>query len=201
MSGPDVLITGFGPFPGVEWNPTGWLVQRLARTQHPSVTAAVLPVSWHSAWAGLEPLLEAARPRLVIHFGVSSEADGFCLERRAYNACSPLLDADGAAPDDSQVVPSPVASLDVTLPLKLICAAVASANIRVTRSDDPGRYLCNALLFRTLHWAQGTRTCAGFVHIPHIVESGVLPAAQALAGARLIIEAALHAETTTTVTA
>ncbi len=201
MSGAEVLITGFGPFPGVAWNPSGWLVQTLARAHERRVAAAVLPVSWTGAWAALEPLLEAAQPRQVILFGVSREAQGIHLEQRAYNERAPHPDADGAAPDNLRLLPSHAESLDATLPLASIASTVASAGIRVKLSSDPGRYLCNALLFRTLHWAQGTPTRVGFVHIPQIAETGPLTPAQALTGARLIVETAISAESAVPATA
>ncbi|RIA47292.1 hypothetical protein [Dichotomicrobium thermohalophilum] len=201
MSASGMLVTGFGPFPGVGWNPSGWLVQTLARTHARPLTGAVLPVSWQSAWAALEPLLEAARPRQVILFGVSQEATGFCLEKRAYNARGPHADVDGASPKDHRLLPSPVETLNATLPLEPIASTVAAADIPVALSEDPGRYLCNALFFHTLHWAHGTSTRVGFVHIPHIAESGPLTRAQALRGARLIVETAARAEQTAPVTA
>ena len=201
MSAPEVLITGFGPFPGVAWNPSGWLAQMLARGHARRVAAAVLPVSWTGAWGALEPLLESARPRQVILFGVSGDAEGFCLEQRAYNERAPHIDSDGLAPCDNRLLPSACDSLDATLPLAPIASAVVAADIPLTLSSDPGRYLCNAMLFRTLHWAQGRPTRVGFVHIPHIGQDAPLTPVQALTGARLIVETAISAESAVPATA
>lgn len=201
MNSREVLITGFGPFPGVAWNPTAWLVQTLARTHSRPLTAAVLPVSWQSAWAALEPLLEAAQPRQVILFGVSREARGFCLEQRAFNARSEHADAEGATPENQRLLDSPAENLDATLPLTSIASTIDAAGFPVELSDDPGRYLCNAMLFHALHWAQGTRTRVGFVHIPHLGETGPLTPVQALTGARLIVETGISAESAVPATA
>lgn len=201
MSAPEVLLTGFGPFPGVAWNPSAWLVQTLARTQDRPMAAAVLPVSWDGAWAALRPLLDAHTPRQVILFGVSARAHGFCLEQRAYNARGPDADVNGASPKDHRLLPSPVETLNATLPLEPIASTVAAADIPVALSEDPGRYLCNALLFHALNWAQDKPTRVGFVHIPHIDETGPLTPAQALTGARMIVETALSADAAATVTA
>jgi pyroglutamyl-peptidase len=201
MSAPEVLLTGFGPFPGVAWNPSAWLVQTLARTQDRPVAAAVLPVSWDGAWAALRPLLDAHTPRQVILFGVSARAHGFFLEQRAYNARGPQPDADGAMPDDHRLLSSDAGHLDATLPLAPIAAALGAAGIPAALSGDPGRYLCNALLFHALNWAQDKPTRVGFVHIPHIDEAGPLTPAQALTGARMIVETALSADAAATVTA
>jgi pyroglutamyl-peptidase len=201
MSAPEVLITGFGPFPGVAWNPSAWLVQTLARTHARPLTGAVLPVSWQTAWAALEPLLDAARPRQVILFGVSREARGFCLEQRAYNARSDHADAEGATPENQRLLDSPAENLDATLPITSIASTIAAAGIPVELSEDPGRYLCNALLFHSLHWAQHKPTRVGFVHLPHVTETGPLTPAQALTGARLIVETAIRAESAVPATA
>lgn len=191
MSAAEVVITGFGPFPGVAWNPSGWLVQTLARTHQRPLAAAVLPVSWHGAWAALAPLLEASRPRHLILFGVSHQATGFALEQRAFNARGPHADAHGETSADKRLVRECAETLDATLPLAPTASALAAANIPVVLSDDPGRYLCNALLFAALHWAQNEPTRVGFVHIPQIGETGPLTPAQALTGARLIVETAV----------
>ncbi len=196
MSAPEVVITGFGPFPGVAWNPSGWLAQTLARTHERPLAAAVLPVSWHSAWGVLEPLLEDLRPRQLILLGVSREARGFCLEQRAYNSRSDHADADGATPENQRLLPTHAESLDATLPLPTIASALAAADIPVEVSTDPGRYLCNAMLFHALHWARDEPTRVGFVHIPQIGETGLLTPAQALTGARLIVETAIGAPST-----
>ncbi len=194
MSAREILIAGFGPFPGVAWNPSGWLAQTLARTHERPLAAAVLPVSWHSAWAVLAPLLEADRPRQVILFGVSGDAEGFCLEQRAYNARGPQADAHGETPEDRRLMHEPIETLDATLALPPIASALAAADLPVEVSTDPGRYLCNALLFHALHWARGRPTRVGFVHIPHLGDAGPLTPAEALTGARLIVETAISAE-------
>jgi len=56
--------------------------------------------------------------------------------------------------------------------------------------------LCNAMLFHALHWARDEPTRVGFVHIPQIGETGLLTPAQALTGARLIVETAIGAPST-----
>lgn len=194
MRADQVLITGFGPFPGVADNPSSWIVQMLARTLDAPPLAAVLPVSWQGAWAVLEPLLEAAQPHHVILFGISARARGFCLEQRAYNANTASPDANGAQPREASLLAEAPESLDTTLPLDRMRAAVAAAGLPVELSGDPGRYLCNATLFRTLHWAQGRATRAGFIHIPPLGADQPLTRSQGLTGARLILEAVLRAD-------
>jgi len=200
--GTEVLITGFGPFPGVARNASGWLVQTLARTQGASLpgslTAAVLPVSWRDAWGVLEPLLDRRRPRRIIMFGVSAQASGFCLEQRSYNAVSTMADAHGERPAEERLHQDGPDILDSTLPVCEIAAALSASGLATEISHDPGRYLCNALFYQTLHWTRAHPDVrAGFVHIPQDapeMASGVrlLDSTRLLTGARLIVETAIR---------
>lgn len=204
MSAPEaeVLITGFGPFPGVSRNVSGWLVQTLARdcalARSGGLAAAVLPVSWRDAWGVLEPLLDHRRPRQIIMFGVSAQTSGFCLEQRSYNAVSTMMDAHGARPGDERLCQDGPEMLDSTLPVSDIAAVLSASGLPAEISHDPGRYLCNALLYQTLHWARANPdTRAGFVHIPQDAPemaggAMLLDSTRLLTGGRLIVETALR---------
>lgn len=204
MSAPraEVLMTGFGPFPGVPRNPSAWLVQTLARTPGAvspgGLTAAVLPVGWRDAWGALEPLLDSLRPRHVILFGVSARARGFCLEHRAHNAVAAREDAHGEHPEGERILPHGADTLDATLPFSTAAAALTASGLPVEISHDAGRYLCNALLYHTLDWSRANPPArAGFVHIPHHDPKNPdaarpLDGARLLTGARLIVETAIR---------
>lgn len=188
-----VLVSGFGPFPGVPRNPSASLTQMLARTEQPPVGAVVLPVSWRQAWETLEPLLESTQPAHVILFGVASGAGGFRLERCAYNARAVQRDAFGHEPDTERIVAAGPDKLEASLPLDTIASALSTAGLPTETSCDPGRYLCNALYYHTLNWAQRHATQVGFVHIPPLGKNAPLNLATALNGARVIIKTARHA--------
>src|SRR5687767_5251833 len=83
-----LLVTGFGPFPGVERNPSREIAQALEqRGLGPGVEviAAELPV----AFAGVAPAIDEVLGRLqpppdvLLGLGVWSHGDSFRLERRA----------------------------------------------------------------------------------------------------------------------
>jgi len=198
VSAPDTLVTGFGPFPGVAHNLSGWLAQMLARTHGANVMAAVLPVCWQGAWGALAPLLDECRPRCIILFGVSREARGFQLEQCAYNAASGQADTKGRTAPDGQLTALGSHRRNASLPLGDIADKLTKARLPVTLSDDPGRYLCNATLYRALEWAEGAGdTRVGFVHIPpHCTSDSAKPtglsAGDLLTGARLIVDTAMH---------
>jgi len=167
-----VLITGFGPFPGVPVNATMRLVPELVRTGahlHPDVRilSEILATEWAAAPQRLEPLLAEARPDLVLHFGVSSRARGFEIEARARNACTQSPDAVGALPAGAAVQEGGAEHLATSLPVQHIVTRLRLRGIPAFVSRDAGGYLCNATLYHSLGCARdvpGRRV--GFVHVP-----------------------------------
>ena len=93
-----ILITGFGPFPGAPYNPTGPLVSELARRRHPAFVnvrrvAHIFPVSYEAVDRELPALLKRERPDALIMFGLAG-APGRCGSKCAHamrsRACSPM---------------------------------------------------------------------------------------------------------------
>ena len=98
-----VLLTAFGPFPGVPVNATMRLVPELAERAalaFPDVrfVAEMLATEWLGAPRHLAAVVAEVKPDLILHFGVSSRARGFEIEQRAHNACRSMPDAAGVLP-------------------------------------------------------------------------------------------------------
>jgi pyroglutamyl-peptidase len=167
-----VLITGFGPFPGVPVNATMRLLPELSRAAaraFPDVQFAVevLPTDWAAAPRRLRQLLAEVDPDLALHFGVSSRARGFEIEQRARNACAATPDASGALPTGAAIRDGGAEHLPASLPVRHIVARLRHLGIPAFVSRDAGTYLCNAALYHSLVCAKdasGRRV--GFVHIP-----------------------------------
>jgi len=167
-----VLITGFGPFPGVPVNATMRLLPELAQWAprlFPGVgfSTAVLATEWLAAPLELDRLLLATKPDLVLHFGVSQRARGFEIELRARNASSALPDACGALPADRNFHHHGAEHLATSLPVRHIVTRLRRRSIPAFLSRDAGAYLCNATLYHSLlraGSAPGRRV--GFIHIP-----------------------------------
>ena len=169
-----ILVTGFGPFPGCAQNPTASLIHELGVTppvlpHDMALETAVLPTEWDRAWESLAPLLSRVQPVAVIAFGVSPRADGFCLERFAYNETCRLADAAGKLSQAGTVCDTGLMRIATGLPVDDLIAALRANGLRADGSTDPGRYLCNFILYRLLDWAGacGRPVHAGFVHVPH----------------------------------
>jgi pyroglutamyl-peptidase len=166
-----VLITGFGPFPGVPVNATMRLVPELQRRAEQAfgvtITAGILPTEWVAAPAQLDHLLAASDPDLVVHFGVSSRARGFEIELRANNTCAPSPDASGALPYMSTIRRSGASTLPASLPVQYLATRLRRIGVPAFASRDAGAYLCNWLLYHSLERV-GSSRCrrVGFIHIP-----------------------------------
>lgn len=195
-----VLLTGFGPFPGVPVNASADLVRRIvraARRRYPTAcfAVAVLPTQWTRAQNRIEALHRRHRPALALHFGVASGTEGIRLETEARNFCRTSIDAAGALP------PAPVLSADgpmqrhATIDISAIADALREGGWPVSISQDAGGYLCNAVLYYSLASAESRDVCqVGFVHIPADLSNTALDAAALTAAAITIIEVALGSD-------
>lgn len=165
-----VLITGFGPFPGVPVNATMRLVPELAfaaRRLHPDlrITSEILPTEWGVAPQRLGVLLGEIAPDLALHFGVSSRARGFEIERRACNVNTGLPDAAGQMPAGQAIRAGGAEFISASLPVAHLVERLRQRGIPAFASRDAGTYLCNSLLYHTLAAAPPGRR-AGFIHLP-----------------------------------
>ncbi len=170
---PTIVLTGFGPFPGVTKNATAVLVPRLveaARTRFADhdIVGEVLPTEWRAAPETLTRLLDGRRAVLALHFGVSDNADGFQVELIGRNVRGGKKDAAGEAPPTACVAEEGPTLLASTLPAEYILARLSKLKLPCRASVNAGDYLCNALLYHSLDVARDLPQpfMAGFVHVP-----------------------------------
>jgi len=172
-----ILLTGFGPFPGVPENASAILVPKLAhlvarRFHAHRVVARILPVEWDAAPDRLAAHYARERPHLALHFGVSERASGFVIETLARNVRSAVPDAAGAMPRATCIIEKGPESLLSNLPAEEIVMRLGALGIPAHISNDAGTYLCNAALYTALGLAADGRAApaVGFVHIPVSLE-------------------------------
>jgi pyroglutamyl-peptidase len=184
---PAVLLTGFGPFPGVPANETERLVPELTAAARDifkshTIHCEILATEWTTGPARLKELLDLYTPVLALHFGVAQDATGFRIECEGHNACRLAPDARGEVPPSLNLIADGALSQSATVPVGAIVQRLRSLGLPAYMSNDAGRYLCNAVLYHSLSAAtrnqRGFR--AGFIHIP-----------TDLAGAHLSFDAAL----------
>jgi pyroglutamyl-peptidase len=182
-----ILLTGFGPFPGAPFNPTGPLVKELARRRTPALrhirrVAHVFPTSYQAVDRDLPALLTREQPDALIMFGLAPRRRLISIETWARNALSCALpDASGHLPAASMIVPGGHAVLALRSPAQRLVAAVRAVRISAALSRDAGSYLCNYLCWRAGEAAErdGVPRLVAFVHVPHVPANVRVPSARA----------------------
>lgn len=175
MSGIKVLLTGFGPFPGVDSNPTGSVIDDcLARvaareTRQYEASGHILPTEYARAGQRIQELIRQVEPDAVLMLGVAASRDKINLERFALNiddAVSP--DAAGAVASGTPIERDGPAAHTSTLPLQRIKQALDKAQIPTVFSNHAGTYVCNHVFYVAAQAlvSMGREIPYGFVHIP-----------------------------------
>jgi pyroglutamyl-peptidase len=172
---PTILITGFGPFPGSPYNPTGPLVQRLARSRRPrlvdvKIVAHVFPTSYTSVDRDLPRLIAKHKPDALLMFGLAPRARRLRIETRALNSVALLPDAGGVKLSRYTISPRGASDLAMPAPAQRLLAAIRTTGVPATLSRNAGRYLCNYLCWRA---AEATSKKNGphraaFIHVPKV---------------------------------
>jgi pyroglutamyl-peptidase len=181
---PTILVTGFGPFPGAPFNPTGPLVERLARLRQPALSdikiiTHVFPTSYAAVDHELPMLIAKHKPYALLMFGLAARTKPLRIETRARNALAFLPDVSGQSPRRSSILPGGPAALTLPVPVRPLLTAARKARVPIMLSRDAGRYLCNYLCWRAAEESRKDnhlRTTT-FIHVPAIPR-GVRPQAK-----------------------
>jgi pyroglutamyl-peptidase len=196
---PVVLLTGFGPFPGVAENVTGRLIAAVARRtritfQDYRICTSVFRTEWQTVPKRVEVLFRSHQPVLALHFGVAQGAEGFRLETQGANICRSAEDAAGCMPIAPELVLDGARAYAATLAVEGIARRLEASGFPVSISDDAGGYLCNAVLYHALHTVavSGWPCKVGFVHIPPDLSRPPLSFEAAVAGSLEIIRCGLE---------
>lgn len=196
-SGAKVLITGFQPFPADGWHENVSAVAvtslRPAALHGTQVMKLILPVEYDRAASLVTEVIERCKPQHVISFGQGGGA--IALEHTAYNL-QDTGELSGGAPDNRGIIRAaqPIsadapATRDSLLPLDAIDAALVAIGEQPQASTDPGRYICNNVMFADIGAIASHGGRAGFIHLPYTTDFD--DAARARFGA--IAEAAVQA--------
>lgn len=196
-----VLVTGFGPFPGISHNASASLVLALGNSPVAApgleVTTAIIPVVWASARAATRQAVARFQPHAVLHFGVSRQASGFEIETRALNMSGPKEDHAGVVRPEKPLVQRGKPVLMSTLPPHDLVGALTADGLPAALSEDAGRYLCNAVFYWSLYDCETDGRLVSFVHMPALgAVSDVEPRLtmeEAVAGARILVRASAEA--------
>ena len=175
-----LLLTYFGPFPGVPVNPTVALAEgavRALNTARPDlrVVARELPVSYDGSSAALRAALQEVQPDALISLGVAVGRDVVSLEQVAINLDSAgIEDNDGDRRCDEPIVPDGREAYFSSLPVRASFERLRAAGEPVEISYTAGTYVCNHVFYEGQRITRelGLSIPAGFVHVPAICADG-----------------------------
>lgn len=162
----NILITGFGPFAHFEINPSQLLVEQIAKAL-PVIDHIILPVSYDRCFDPVAKQLNQKEYDLIVSFGVASTKAHFSVEQMAYN----LMDSKSADTEQVTHVQRPIfeksaSSLECSGPVMYIYENLQKAGLDVELSVNPGRYVCNALMYHSL---KKLMVDYNFIHIPEFM--------------------------------
>ena len=157
-----LLVTGFGPFPGVPDNPSSTVVRAIERQGWRGVRTRLLPTEWAVCGEIGALVCEADR---VLMFGVATSARRIRYEGLARPVASRSPDAVGLTAHAT-----PLHSRRTALPVVTLASEARLEGFPVVTSRNAGAYICNASYAAAL--GRNPRTL--FVHIPPPKGRGVL---------------------------
>ena len=168
-----ILVTGFEPFAGDAENSSRDIAKAVDgwRAGDATVRSLVLPVQHEAAAAHMTDALARMAPFAVVHLGLAGGRARISLEQVAVNVMDYRIpDAHGDVLCGEACVAGGPPAYFATLPTRAILAELTAEGIPAHLSYTAGTYLCNYVLYATLHAiaARAADTRAGFIHVPFL---------------------------------
>ena len=167
-----LLVSGFDPFEGVPYNPSGALALRLGERppEGASIRAIVLPTIFEEAARRLAEVVASFEPTHVVGFGVFQHASTVRVERFAVNLADSggRHDNTGRRPHEEPVIAGGPTGYFATLPVHALVEHLRAAGLDAQASTGAGTFVCNDLFYRTMHLCAALQQppLAGFLHVP-----------------------------------
>jgi pyroglutamyl-peptidase len=169
MASKKVLLTGFEPFGGASFNPSGAVVQAIAKRgiDGIEIVTAILPVEFKRSAEMLVELISSHRPDVVISLGQAEGRDFIGPEQVAINlADGRIADNAGVKIENQSINLSAADGYFSTLPIRAIVDAISSLGIAAKISYSAGTFICNEIFFAAQSFLQESEVISGFIHLP-----------------------------------
>ncbi len=170
---PVILVSGFGPFGGIEDNPSWAAVEPLDHeliAGH-DIRAFMTPVVWEEADEELLAEYERLKPVIAVASGVAAGEQKIRLESTAVNRAYGM-DNNGVFMSGGPIVEEGAEFLYGTIPLAELEAVLDGEGYPVGISDYAGDYLCNFLYYKLMHRVsdedEENHILGGFVHVTSV---------------------------------
>lgn len=172
------VLTGFEPFGKYLINPAEKIVKELDKQKISNVVIVgkILPNVFREARGAVEEIFEKVKPDIAIHIGLAATRSSISVERVAINLIDARIpDNKGFQPRDKPINPNAPIAYFSTLPIKKIVENLNSKGIPAVVSNTAGLYMCNYIMFTSLHYSatNGYPKKTGFIHVPCLPEQAV----------------------------
>ncbi len=170
-----LLVTGFGPFPGWERNPTPAMVKAVQRLRLPGVRIVghVFNTVYAEVARDLPALIATHRPGAILMFGLAGKAGHVRIEMHAHNVTTRRTkDASGAFHTSPEIAKDAPWRVSTAFRCGPLAARLRRSGLNARPSPSAGEYLCNFAYWLALEAvARGQVKRALFVHVPLPVRS------------------------------
>jgi len=169
MANRKLLLTGFEPFGGASFNPSGAVVQEIAKhgVDGVEIITEILPVEFNRSAQILIDLIRTHQPSVVISLGQAEGRDFIGPEQVAINlADARIADNSGVKIENQPISPSAADGYFSTLPIRSIVEAISALGIKAKISLSAGAFICNEVFFTAQSFLQDSNVISGFIHLP-----------------------------------
>lgn len=165
-----LLLTAFEPFDGTGINSSQEVLNEFMRRHGEMlpVAPAILPAVYDADFVAAWRAAEAAQPQAILHLGQTG-GSVVAVERIGINL---KIVREGERSTHVRILDDAPPAYFATLPVDDLVAAMRAADVPAEGSAHAGTYMCNHILFRSLHHAatQGLNVSIGFIHLPRLPE-------------------------------
>ena len=167
-----ILVTGFEPFGNEKTNPSWEAVKLLPDFINGfEIVRKQLPVIFDSCYDIIDKLFKSEHPDAFVHIGQAGGRTCITPEFAAINQRNGIDNAGKEYRDEKIFADGPDAYF-TTLPVRKMTDSLVSSNIPAKISYSAGTYVCNNLMYSSLHYIAVNKldTLSGFIHIPYSAE-------------------------------
>ena len=170
----NIIVTGFEAFHKNGENPTEEVIKLLPRSiKGHNIIPLLLPVLYEESFNILLEKLQDVDADVIILLGLAGGRKGITPERVAINiADASIPDNNGVLHQDKKIIEDGKNAYFATLPIKDIVSKLQEKHIDTYISNSAGAYVCNDIMYRTLHYIEtyNFNIKAGFIHVPFMDE-------------------------------
>lgn len=167
-----ILVTGFDPFGQDTINPALEAVKQLPNEiLGASIIKLEIPTMFHQSANVVNLAIQQHQPDIVVHIGQAGGRFGITPERIAINLDDArIADNSSQQPIDQLIAENGPAAYFSQLPVKAMVAKMQEMGIPATVSNSAGTFVCNHIMYQTLHYCQMNypQIQSGFIHVPYL---------------------------------